>query len=87
MFNFSACLMVFWGGGCVALYESNSDVIELTESNFDRLVTQSDDVWVVEFYAPWCGHCQSFAPEYSKAAKALKVRPLTFSLTITNVPI
>ncbi|XP_054269604.1 protein disulfide-isomerase A6 homolog [Macrosteles quadrilineatus] len=55
-----------------ALYDSKSEVVDLTESNFDKLVTQSDHVWVVEFYAPWCGHCQQFVGEYSKAAKALK---------------
>lgn len=55
-----------------ALYPRSSDVVELTEANFDRLVIQSDNVWIVEFYAPWCGHCQQFVPEYSKAATALK---------------
>jgi protein disulfide-isomerase A6 len=36
-------------------YSSSDDVIELDQSNFDRLVTQSSDIWFVEFYASWCG--------------------------------
>jgi len=55
-----------------ALYPSSSDVVDLTPSNFDKQVKQSDEVWLVEFYAPWCGHCKSLVPEYQKAAKALK---------------
>ncbi|CAB4029224.1 disulfide-isomerase A6 [Paramuricea clavata] len=55
-----------------ALYGSSSDVVELTAGNFDGKVIQSDDIWLVEFYAPWCGHCQSLAPEWKKAATALK---------------
>lgn len=33
---------------------SKDEVIELTDANFDKLVLQSDDVWLVEFFAPWC---------------------------------
>lgn len=51
---------------------SSSDVIELTDSNFDKLVLQSDDVWLVEFFAPWCGHCKNLEPQWAKAAKELK---------------
>lgn len=61
-------------GSGYALYDSNSDVVDLTPDNFDRLVTDSHEVWLVEFYAPWCGHCKNLVPEYKKAAKALRVR-------------
>lgn len=36
-------------------YSSNDDVVQLDPTNFDRLVIQSSDVWLVEFYASWCG--------------------------------
>ncbi|KAM9069782.1 protein disulfide-isomerase A6 [Sarcophilus harrisii] len=58
--------------GVNGLYSSSDDVIELTPSNFNREVIQSNSLWLIEFYAPWCGHCQRLAPEWKKAATALK---------------
>ncbi|RZC42809.1 protein disulfide-isomerase A6 [Asbolus verrucosus] len=55
-----------------ALYPSSSNVVELTPNNFDKLVIRGDEIWIVEFFAPWCGHCQALVPEYIKAAAALK---------------
>jgi len=49
-----------------------SDVVELTEANFNALVLESDDIWMVEFFAPWCGHCKKLAPEWESAASQLK---------------
>eukprot|EP01041_Mallomonas_annulata_P006878 gene6878-13946_t len=60
------------GSGSGSNKGSKSDVIELTEANFNALVMESNDHWVVEFYAPWCGHCKNLAPEYETAANQLK---------------
>uniref|UniRef100_A0ABD2XFG9 Protein disulfide-isomerase A6 homolog n=1 Tax=Trichogramma kaykai TaxID=54128 RepID=A0ABD2XFG9_9HYME len=65
-------LLLLAAVGVQCMYPSSSDVIDLTPDNFDKKVLNSDSIWIVEFYAPWCGHCQQLKPEYEKAASALK---------------
>ncbi len=42
--------------------------VELTKDNFEEVVTQNDMV-LVDFWAPWCGPCKSFAPIYEAASE------------------
>eukprot|EP01083_Nonionella_stella_P195719 720717_1 len=52
-------------------YPKASGVINVDVSNFDQVVAANEDeVVMVEFYAPWCGHCKRLAPEYEKVGEA-----------------
>ncbi|TDH72548.1 hypothetical protein CCR75_009213 [Bremia lactucae] len=63
------CAVVTCG---LADYGPKDSVTILTDKNFKKEVLQSPDYWLVEFYAPWCGHCKTLEPEYKAAAKKLK---------------
>ncbi|KAL3624665.1 Protein disulfide-isomerase 2-3 [Castilleja foliolosa] len=59
-------------GGSSEKKSEPSASVELNSRNFDELVLKSKELWVVEFFAPWCGHCKKLAPEWKKAAQSLK---------------
>ncbi|KAL3148687.1 hypothetical protein ABBQ38_014102 [Trebouxia sp. C0009 RCD-2024] len=55
-----------------ALYTKKGPVSQLTTRTFSKAVLDSDLPAIVEFYAPWCGHCKSLAPHYQKVAENLQ---------------
>lgn len=60
------------GGTNVKLATVPSNVVILTSETFDKVVLDETKDVLVEFYAPWCGHCKSLAPIYEKVANAFK---------------
>ncbi|GAB2218672.1 hypothetical protein Droror1_Dr00001899 [Drosera rotundifolia] len=59
-----------------------SDVVVLTPDNFDEVVLDKSKNVLVEYYAPWCGHCKALAPTYEKLATAFKLED---DVVIANV--
>lgn len=50
--------------------ENNSGPVKVAVAkNFDEVVTNSDKDTLIEFYAPWCGHCKKLAPIFDELGR------------------
>lgn len=49
--------------------QDKNEPFVLVGKQFDEIVIENDNDVLVEFYAPWCGHCKSLAPEYKIVAE------------------
>lgn len=58
-------------GGCYGLYGEFDGVKVSTAASFSADVLESPLLSMVEFFAPWCGHCQQAKPVYKEVAKKL----------------
>ena len=57
-----------------------SHPIELSDTNFARVITKTELPILVDFWATWCGPCQMMAPHFEQAAEQLKGQVLLAKL-------
>ena len=67
-------------------YPEEDGVLLLDSANFQAALQKFDPL-LVEFHAPWCGHCKALAPEWTKAAASLKALNSSFTLAKVDVTI
>jgi len=53
-------------------YESVDFIHQISTTEFSEVLLKSSGIWILEFYAPWCGHCKNFQSDFVLAAENLK---------------
>lgn len=48
----------------------------LVAENFDSIVNDESKDVLIEFYAPWCGHCKSLEPKYKELGEKVSIQLL-----------
>ncbi len=48
-------------------------VVTVVAKNFNEIVNDENKDVLIEFYAPWCGHCKTLAPIFEEAAQKVKL--------------
>ncbi|PNY26060.1 Uncharacterized protein TCAP_04004 [Tolypocladium capitatum] len=56
----------------LATFNPDGVSVSLTAETFQKLVTMSQDPWLIKFYAPWCHHCQAMAPTWEQLSKNMQ---------------
>jgi len=56
--------------GAAVAKPSDGTVTELTDDTFEDFIA-TNDVIMMEFYAPWCGHCKRVSPTFDDAARQM----------------
>ena len=70
--SFKYILLLSLLGISLQFFSKDTSVIQLNKDNFDTEVIKSNNLWLILFCAPWCGHCKAFHPQFEKLAKSTK---------------
>ncbi len=60
--------------------------LEVTDSNFDELVLNSDKPVLVDFWAEWCGPCRMVAPIVAELSEDYKDKAVIAKMDVDSNP-
>ncbi len=60
--------------------------VEITDSNFESLVKNSDKLVLVDFWAEWCGPCRMVGPIVEELAKEYEGKAVIGKINVDNNP-
>lgn len=72
-----------------AIPDNTAPLKTAVAKNFDEVVINNGKDTLIEFYAPWCGHCKKLGPVFEEVANTLKdedVAIVKMDATANDVP-
>ena len=69
-----------------AMLLAGGDVTSIDAQTHDKATRFDGLPLIVDYRAPWCGPCQTMAPEFAKAAKLLHFKARFVKFTLNNTP-
>jgi thioredoxin 1 len=79
-------LIFFDKGPQPAVFKASTNVVEVTDQNFEQEILNSKIPVVIEFNATWCGPCKQYTPIFHKVADQYVGKIKFVSIDVDKAP-